>query len=200
MAQSHKRSLLIALVALAPAFTACEQVDEISSVAETTRPAQPINAVNAKPKFATLVWRDSTSSVPKRVAYVWVDGPKKAARLQIGKYALDIPRGAVSQPTVFRMQVVDDGFITAELDAYVWNNGWQQVHTFNQPLKLTLPYDEAASDIVADPTKLLIANTLNAEILELVNTSVDWRHLTVTGEITHFSMWALAKEISMGID
>jgi hypothetical protein len=195
MAQSYKRSLLVALVALIPLFTACERMDDLSGVSEVGTP--PAVTTDAKPKYATLVGRVDDSEVANHVAYVKVN-PKRKARLQIGKYVLEIPNGAVTRPTTFRMTVPNNGYIAVELEA--WDNFGNPVHTFQQQLKLTLPYEDADLSMVDNLSDLVFANTENGQILECVGTSVDEDRKTVTGQISHFSMWALAKEISMGID
>jgi hypothetical protein len=193
MAQSYKRSLLVALVALAPAFTACERVDSISGVTES--PA-PVVTTQAKPKYTQLIARSSSGTVPTQVAWEYIS-PKRKGRLQIGAYVLNIPRGAVKDPTWFRMVVVDNGFISVELDA--WSKQGR-VTQFQLPLKLTVPYADASPEQVEDPAKLLLAHTVDTEILEVIGATVDPLSRTVTGVIWHFSTWTLAKEISMGID
>ncbi len=197
MAQSYQRSLLIALTALVPALTACERVDEISGVTENSDTRASVVSAHSKPMNAQLVKRSADGSVPTQVAFEYVT-PQRKGRLQIGKYMLEIPRGAVRGGTWFRMKVVDNGYITVELDAF--DARLQRVTHFMQPLKLTIPYEDGSPDVIDDPAKLKIAHTVDEEILELVGASVNKRTRTVSSPIWHFSMWTLAKEFSPGID
>jgi hypothetical protein len=194
MAQSYKRSLLVALAALAPAFTACEHVDEISAVTDT--PTLALSA-NATPRYTQLIARSSAGTLPTHAAWEYVM-PNQKGTLQIGQYRLDIPRGAVATATWFRMQLVDNGFVSVQLEA--WDRTATQVTHFKAPLKLTIPYSDGDANQIDDPWSLLFAHTVGTEILELAGASVDPINKTVQGVIWHFSTWTLAKEFSPGID
>ncbi len=197
MAKSYQRTLFIGLLTLAPLFGACEQVD-ISGVTEVPAPTLALKTKQAK--IITRAW----SSMPGTVMSDWVTAGKSTT-LKIGKYELWIPKGAVKKPTTFRMTVLAGPVIGVSLEA-IDNKGDAVTH-FQVPLRLTLPYDEAASEDIQDPTKLMLANIAsetNPTILEVVNAAVDWRHQTITGSISHFSVWSVAvqlsKELSPGID
>ena len=197
MAKSYQRTLLIALLTLAPMFGACEQVD-ISGI---TEPAA--TTVAAKPKVAKLLERVTANS-GATVATDWTTAGKSIT-LTIGKYQLWVPKGAVQTPTTFQMTVLDGPVIGVSLKA--WDNQGNPVTHFQVPLRLTLPYDEADLTLITDPTRLLLANIVSETdptILEVVNPAVNQRDLTITGAITHFSVWSLAlemsKELSPGID
>lgn len=194
MAKTYQRTLLIGLLTLAPLFGACEQVD-ISGVTESEAPAQD---AAAKPKTVKLLLRHAAAS-GRTVAVDWVTAGKTTT-LKLGKYELFVPRGAVKKPTTFRMTVLSGPVIGVSLEA--WDNQGNRVTEFNVPLRLTLPYDEAHVYSV-DDCKFLLANIVSETdhtILDVVNVGVNPEAQTITGNITHFSVWSLAKELSPAID
>lgn len=193
MAKSYQRTLLVGLLTLAPLFGACEQAD-INGVTEPVTPS-----VAAKPKTAKVVSRvvHTTSGT---VVSEWVTNGKDAT-LQLGKYRLYVPRGAVRKPTLFVMTILDGQMIGVSLTAF--DKDWNPVTEFRAPVMLTLPYDEADQSEVGDGNKLKIANVVSETdrtILELVNVTRDEAAKTITGNLFHFSVWSLAKELSPAID
>ena len=193
MAKTYQRTLLIGLLTLAPLFGACEQVD-ISGVTEPSAPT-----LAAKPKGARVVTRVMHTTAGTVVSDWLTNG--KDATLQIGKYKLYVPRGAVKKPTLFVMTVLDGDMIGVRLLAF--DKDWNKVTEFRAPIQLTLPYDEADPLEVDDGNKLKIANVaseFDTTILELVNVSRDQQNQTITGYLLHFSVWSLAKELSPAID
>lgn len=196
MAKSYQRTLLVGLLTLAPLFGACEQAD-ISGVTDAAAPAVALKSKQVK--VITRAW----SALPGTVTSDWVTAGKATA-LKLGKYTLWVPKGAVQKPTMFRMTVLGGPVIGVALEA-VDNKGEAVTH-FQVPLRLTLPYDEADL-ILRNPSDLLLANIASEAdqtILEVVNVNVNQKEQTITGNITHFSVWSLAidssKELSPGID
>lgn len=192
MIQSGKRTLLAALIVLAPMFTACEQVDQISSVEATDI------TVAAKKKFARVVHANVTASG-------WDAGfatAGKSITLQVGQYKLVVPKGAVNKKTYFVMVVLPGTSVSVSLKAYDTSN-FAEVSTFRRELFLTLPYSEIDAASIGNESSLRIGNVSEdgaESILEIVDTNVDNNAKTITGKITHFSLWAVAKEIIVGID
>jgi hypothetical protein len=197
MAKSFKQPLLIGLLALVPFFTACERATDISGVTEAAAPT-----VATKPRPAKVLTREGVN-LGGVVYSEWITAGKSTT-LTIGKYELVIPKGAVKKPTIFRMTVLTGSVIGVSLQA--WDNSFEPVTQFQAPLRLTLPYDEAPETEVQHPDRLLLANIVSdtdTSILELVAPSIDPINKTITGNITHFSIWSLAlslKELSPGID
>jgi hypothetical protein len=196
MAKSYQRTLLVGLLTLVPLIGACEQMD-ISGVTETAAPTAAFHSQQTK--LLTRAW----SSMPATVVSDWITAGK-TARLKLGKYELWVPKGAVANPTIFRMTVLGGPLIGVSLEAF--DNNGNRVTRFQVPLKLTLPYDEARF-VVDNESSLLLANIASEtdySILEIVDPNVDNNAFTVTGSITHFSIWTLAielsKELSPGID
>lgn len=197
MIQSSKRMLLSGLLLLAPMFAACEQVDQISGI-ETTDVT-----VAAKRRFAKVVEANVTASGLD--AGFATNG--RGITLRIGGYQLVVPKGAVTRKTYFVMVVEPGTAVTVSLKAYDAAS-WQEVKAFRRELFLTLPYSEIDPSAIDDESKLLVANISENgtnSVLEIVDTNVDNNSRTVTGKITHFSIWAIAreivaKEIIVGID
>jgi hypothetical protein len=197
MFQSGKRTLLAALILLAPMFTACEQVDQISGIDTTDV------TVAAKRKFAKVVEGNVTASGWD--ADFATQG--KGVTLQVGQYKLVVPKGAVGKKTYFMMVVSPGTAVTVSLNAYDAGT-WQEVKTFRRELLITLPYSEIDSSVIDNESKLLVANVSedgSNSVLEIADTNVDNNAKTVTGKISHFSIWAIAreifaKEIIVGID
>jgi hypothetical protein len=197
MAKSYQRTLLIALLTLAPIFGACEQVD-ISGVTDSSTPM-----LAAKSKTVRLLERMS-SDAGALVVTEWTT-PGKSITLEAGKYKLVVPKEAVKTSTMFRMTVLTGPVIGVSLEA--WDNQGNAITKFQVPLHLTLPYDGANPTLTQDPSRLLLANIKSAQdptILEVINPSVNPVEQTITGCIKHFSVWSIAlelsKELSPGID
>lgn len=198
MAKSYQRTLLVGLLTLAPFFGACEQAD-ISGVTE-----QPTASVAYKGGKQAKVLKRKASS-PRTTVDSDVATHGKSVELRIGKFELWVPKGAVRTPTTFRMTVVEGDIVGVSLEA--WDNQGNPVTQFQVPLRLTLPYDEIDPNEIRSLSDLRLANIVSATdetILELVHVSVDKKSQTITGNITHFSVWSLAidlaKELSPGID
>lgn len=201
MAKSYQRLLCSALVVLTSLVSACEQADDISSV--TADPVQATATIAFKPGEVKVVSR----SMPGGGGYAVSDfvGRQNTATLEVGKYRLSVPRGAVRKPTRFMMVVLNNDMIGVRL--YAWDRYWQPVRTFRTPLALTLPYDEADESQIVAGAKLRIANVVSETdptVLELIAAEPDRTNRTVTGRLSHFSVWSLAlqftKELSPGID
>jgi len=194
MNQSRNRMLLAALLLLAPAFTACERADQISGIETTNFAAAP-----KRNRVASVVNAEVTAS---GIAIGWASY-NKGATLSVGQYSLVVPKRAVLAKTMFVMSVTPGSVVAVSLKAY--QNG-VEVKTFVKELSLTLPYSEVIDPTVFgedEDTKLVLANISedgSYSVLEIVNAEKNDEAKTVTGRISHFSLWAVAKEIIVGID
>jgi hypothetical protein len=199
MAKSYQRTLLAGLLSLAPMFGGCDSASDSGSVTEP----DVVPTVTYSPKQVKVVTRVVNGTTGVAISDFVTNG--KTAHLQIGKYELNVPRGAVHKPTRFMMVVLENDMIGVKL--YAFDKDWQPVTRFQRPVQLTLPYDEADHQQISTAGKLFIANVVSeqdATILEMVSTDVDKENQTVTGGLYHFSVWSLAiqlsKELSPGID
>lgn len=194
MTRTYKRWLLTALLALAPVFTACERVDDISSISEGPQfSAQgPTNAPGqAKDKQKRNVTLVSGSPMTPGTVLAWIK-PGQDATLAVGGFRLYVPKGSVARPTLITMTVPASQYRKVSLTAV--DNKGDAVTRFPQGLSLTIPYDALAADV--DPSKLVIVYvTQNADgshnILEILDASADPVARTVTGTILHFSDYIL---------
>lgn len=199
MVYSAKRMLLGALLLSAPLFSACERIDTISSIETTDFAASPGRSKKAKLVVAAVTESGTVQGMATH---------GRSLTLQIGQYVLEVPKGAVKEPTTFRMTVVPGDMVKVSLEAWDANDPSVEVKQFRQPLNLTLPYSAIAPEDRANPGLLLIGHISEDgrnQIEEVVNAVVDTNAQTITGQIFHFSIWAIvrelvAKEIIIGID
>jgi hypothetical protein len=198
MAKSYQRTLLLGLIMLAPLYAGCERAADIAGVTEA-----PAQTLTLKSRHNKVLKRTSVGT-SGTVVSDWTNHGKPLT-LEIGKYKLWVPKGAVKNPTIFRMTVLTGSVVGVSLEAF--DNQGDPVTQFQTPLRLTLPYDEADEAEIDNPSHLLLANIVSESdptILEIVNPAVNQKHKTITGSITHFSVWSLAiqlsKELSPGID
>ena len=120
--------------------------------------------------------------------------------IAVGGHSLKVPAGAVKEPTWFTMQVVEASVVHVRLKAYRALDGAPVTQFPYVPVELTL---DASRIEKLDPTGLVIVYLRDGtyegaqEKVESVVNTADW---TVTGYLTHFSSYALAREFSPGID
>ena len=120
--------------------------------------------------------------------------------ISVEGHPLKVPAGAVSQPTWFSMQVVEASVVHVRLKAWRALDGAAVTQFPNVPVELTL---DASKLEKLDPTGLIIVYLRDGTydgVKEKVPSVVDLDHWTVTGYLSHFSSYALAREFSPGID
>ena len=195
MVKSYKRLMLSTLILIAPLMVACESADQISGVADIQA---SINGQGGAKRQVQLVTGSSVNSSATDAQLVL---PGTGGVVSVGKFRLVVPRGAVQSATIFTMKASEGDLIKVSLTAKTVQG--EPVTTFKKPLKLTMPYGNVSDEFLSAPGNWLIANIsengLN-EILEVVNVSVNREEQTITGSITHFSDYALAKEIIVIVD
>jgi hypothetical protein len=200
MVQTLKRSLLGALILGAPFLTACERVDDVMSIDRAPVVDQMIQqdlTVAAKRKKLKL----ANAAVSKSGQAFGVASRHRGVKLEVDGFTLVVPRNAVHETTVFYMTVVPGNSVRVILKAYAGRN---EVKSFREPLQLTMPLSAVDANQFTESSKLVLAeiDEDDGDIRDVVNVFVDTEAGTVTGHITHFSIWALAfaKEIIVGID
>ena len=115
-------------------------------------------------------------------------------------HTLRVPAGAISQPMWFSMQVVETSVVHVKLRAWRAIDGAAVTQFPNTPLELTL---DASVLEKLDPTGLTIVYLRDGTYdggKERVPSTFNQANWTVTGYLTHFSSYALAREFSPGID
>lgn len=111
-------------------------------------------------------------------------------------HILNVPAGAVSEPTLFSMTVIQNGYVEVELTATpksLLNSlfFWRKVEEvqFNKPVGLSLSYARATN--VTDPSRLKIMRVNPDGRHEILPSVVDTVKKTVTAELDHFSRYCM---------
>lgn len=120
--------------------------------------------------------------------------------VSVGGHLLKVPANAVPSPTFFSIQVVEGEAYQLKFKAWRALDGAAVTQFTQVPLEIT--YD--VSDLVnSDPTGLVVVylqDGTTTGAMEKVATKVNGTNRTVTGYLTHFSSYAVAREYSMGVD
>lgn len=140
-------------------------------------------------------------------------GPTKAAAwigssggsLSLAGHSLVVPEGAVSQAMCFTMELGTGSYVDVDLHAWRMESGdgcdvekvggdeWGGTlwtGEFQTPVKLSLTYSRATN--VSDPSVLVVAWQKSSTTMDLLSSHVDTTAETVSAELDHFSMYALA--------
>jgi hypothetical protein len=120
--------------------------------------------------------------------------------ISVDGHTLKVPAGAISQPTWFSMQIVEASVVHVRLRAWRALDGVAVTQFPNEPVRLTL---DASHLEKLDPTGLVIVYLRDGTYegaRETVPSTVNTSNWTVTGYLSHFSSYALAREYSPGID
>ena len=111
-------------------------------------------------------------------------------------HILNVPAGAVSEPTLFSMTAIQNGYIEVELTATPKSLlrslfFWRKVEDvqFNVPVGLSLSYARATN--VTDPSRLKIMRVNPDGRHEILPSVVDTVNKTVTAELDHFSRYCM---------
>jgi hypothetical protein len=117
-----------------------------------------------------------------------------------GRHSLKVPAGAVSSPTWFLMKVVESKAIHVKLQAWRAADFAPVTQFPTVPVELTLN----VSDVSPLDLPSLVVAYLRDETYdgrkEVQPTNVDVQNKVVTGYLTHFSSYVVAKEIIIGIN
>lgn len=120
--------------------------------------------------------------------------------VSVGGHTLKVPANAVTQPTWFSMQVIEANAYQVKFKAWRALDGAPVTQFTRVPLEVTFDVSDLED---GNPTGLTVVylrdGTLTGEV-ETVASKVNIANSTVTGYLTHFSMYAIAREYSMGVD
>ncbi len=126
--------------------------------------------------------------------------PSTGGTVSTNGHTLKVPVGAVTQPTWFMMNVVETNAVQVKLKAWRAADGAPVTQFPKVPVQLTLNAGQLES---LDPTGLVIVylrDDTTEGATEKVASTLNTNNWTVTGYLTHFSSYALAREFSPGID
>lgn len=116
--------------------------------------------------------------------------------LTLLNHILAVPAGAVDEPTLFSMTVLQNGYVEVELTAtpksllrrlFFWRR-IEEVN-FNVPVELSLSYANATN--VTDPSRLKIMRVNPDGRHEILPSTIDYEKKTVTAELDHFSRYCM---------
>ena len=107
----------------------------------------------------------------------------------VNGHSLEIPRGAVSEPTYFVMGNVEKDVFVVKLLAYKASDLSPVKQFTTKPLKLRMNYTDAES---VSPRRLKIVYVSDdlTQILEVLSTSVSRSYIEAS--ISHFSIYSMA--------
>ncbi|HEX2092368.1 MAG TPA: hypothetical protein VHG28_08200 [Longimicrobiaceae bacterium] len=120
---------------------------------------------------------------------------KSGGELAVGGYHLRVPGGAVREPTLFVMRIVDDGTLSLELTASRTDPQGRTIDAgtngFAKRVTLRMSYAWAAQGI--DPDAVTLAWVRSADdLVRVPNTWTDRTGKYVYGQLEHFSGYAVA--------
>jgi hypothetical protein len=119
--------------------------------------------------------------------------------LSLLNHILAVPQGAVTEPTLFTMTVLQSGYVEVDLTATPKSLlsrlfFWRKVEEvqFNVPVELSLSYARATN--VTDPSRLKIMRVKADGRHEILPSTVDTVKKTVTAELDHFSRYCMVAD------
>lgn len=145
------------------------------------------------PSLSLETSSDSTLSIvegPEETGGVTAMIGPDGGELKLGQQRLIVPAGAVDAPTEFRMKKSGTKMQVSLTATRVTTNDVGAAG-FAKPLALIFSYGNAAS-LPADLSTLSVVWIRADGTLEAQPTTLDTTAKTVTGEITHFSDYAMA--------
>lgn len=108
-------------------------------------------------------------------------------------HTLTVPAGAVSEPALFTLRIVNNGYIEVDLTAVAEGllGGLVDVGAagFDKPVPITLTYARATN--VSDPQRLKVMRLNDDGRHEILPTRVNEAGLTITAELDHFSRYCM---------
>jgi hypothetical protein len=165
----------------------------------------PIDAADLLAQGYTLV-KEPPPPAPRRSLLGWLIRVVEATLakllgseggiLSLLGHILNVPAGAVSEPTLFSMTAIQSGHIEVELTATPKSLlrrllFWRPVAEvqFEVPVALSLSYARATN--VTDPSRLRIMRVNPDGNHEILPSVVDTVNKTVTAQLDHFSRYCM---------
>ncbi|HEX6558251.1 MAG TPA: hypothetical protein VF021_02295 [Longimicrobiales bacterium] len=181
---ANNRRLSFVLVLLAALVgTACDTMSPDRIAAPVTRSADVASSARGVAVVLTQTLQKDSASF----AIIGANG----GSVSTGAHRLTVPAGAVSEPTIFAIQVLSGSTIYVQLRAFNVRTG-QPVTVFATPVKLTLSYSQA---YFSDPSILSVIYLPNGLLGDKVvmPSTVNQTNLTVSSWLPHFSDYTLGE-------
>jgi hypothetical protein len=152
---------------------------------------EPFGAVQAAKEGNSVLRLVTTKSSSNNAVTALIDKQGGVLVDSANGHQLEVPRGAVSEPTHFVMGVAASDKFVVKLLAYRARDLAPVTQFTTKPLRLRLSY--AAAD-VASPRRLRIVYVSNdlSQILEVLSTSVSKTSPVAEASINHFSVYSMA--------
>jgi len=173
------------VLALAMALGACQDAGRPEAlIGPSSGPARHIEGTDGKRYEAV---RENYPVIGTAIGIIGPEG----GRLVLGRHSLEVPAGAVSAPTTFKMIKLDDE-LQFKLTATQLLLNDVGARGFAAPVRLVINYGYA-KDYIADPSALRIGWVKSSDTIEIQpGTSIDVTGKRAIGLLTHFSDYMLA--------
>lgn len=193
-----------------PETTPVEQQD--AARADSASPAEqaeltPLDASQILAQGYTLI--EEPAVAPVRTLFGWLVQTVQATLakligldggvLSLLGHVLAVPQGAVSEPTIFSMTVLQQGYVEVDLTAtpksllgrlFFWRK--PEPVQFNVPVAISLSYARATN--VTDPSRLKIMRLNPDGRHEIMPSTVNPVTKMVTAELDHFSRYCMVAD------
>lgn len=116
--------------------------------------------------------------------------------VSLAGHTITVPFGAVTEPTLFTLELANNGYVEVELSAVVTDLLGRVIDVgssgFEKPVTLSLTYARATN--VTDPSRLKIVRLKSNGRHEVLPSTVQTGPLTVTATLDHFSRYAMLSD------
>lgn len=187
------RGARVAVLALAFLALGCEAPTE-------PRAAQPLEVESESRLLGGLlgslgsaleIVEGTTSLLTEQVVTVLVD-PAVGGVIELLGHRLEVPAGAVDDPTYFVMIALPGNAVRVELYAIDVASGLDVgANGFDVPVELTLSW--AGLSGIKDPSRLVIAYLPPQGSPQQLPTTIDGTARTASADLDHFSRYALCR-------
>lgn len=125
----------------------------------------------------------------------------QGGKVAVGGHEMIVPAGAVPSPTWFLMSVVASDRIHVKLKAWRASD-LSRVSQFpvNTPIELKLNVSKVTGIDLSTLVVVYLADETYDGIKEAVRSSINLETKVLTGYLTHFSSYAVAREYTIGLD
>lgn len=151
---------------------------------------------NSSAGNSTVVRTRALEAGNRRYALVY---PSVEGSVSVSGHTLRVPVGAVTQPTWFMLQAIEASAVHVRLKAWNALDGSVVTQFPNVPVELTLDVSDIEDLDLNGLVIVYLRDGSYAGAKEPVRTTISGS-TTLTGYLTHFSQYAVAREYSIGID
>lgn len=188
------RAFTATLLLITPLLASCDTIADPSSAPPSVERQAGLlgglidTTVNLLGAVVGILVGGEDANAPEVTKWIGKDG----GTLETGAYTLIVPKGAVSNSTLFGIAPANDGRYATELSA-TRDGGRIDVgaNGFNKPVTLIFSYEGA--DNLKDPLKLMVVYVAVDGNLVPQPTIIDTNKKIVSSKLDHFSKYALVQ-------